>query len=291
MNNTIISSTSYSNLSNTIKDNELRQLLKQVTDVYQQKVGKPLSIGIMGKSGVGKSSFINALCQQQICKSGSSGGCTREIQEITAKLSLLPITFYDFPGIAESEKWDKTYIPMYRKHLDKMDFILWLIPVDNRSVLADEDFFSNYVDHKLKEKFIFIVSKSDNAQPTREWDWDKFLPSERQLDNINRNKHRIIIDFDTDNNQKVIPVAMSYDERNSKYQRYNFDEIFWKILFYLGNTSQVTDELDLNTSWRLTQLEMKRSLAFARLELEYSQEMAEENLKEASELLERLKQL
>ncbi|OOF47095.1 hypothetical protein BKK51_00875 [Rodentibacter trehalosifermentans] len=280
----MISSTSYSNLSNSIKNSELQKLLKQLSGIYKEQIGKPLSIGIMGKSGSGKSSFINALCQQHICKSGSCGGCTREIQKITAKLSNLDIILYDFPGIAESESWDKQYIPLYREHLSKMDLIFWLIRVDDRSILSDEEFFSNYVDYDLKRKFVFILSQSDKSEPSREWNWHKFEPSKDQLDKINRNKYRIITDFSTDND-KVIPIALSYNESTLKFQMYNFDDIFWKILFYLNNFSKVSEQLDLKTSWRLTQLECNKSLEFSKLEFQYGQEMLEETMKNLTETL------
>lgn len=273
-----------------VKDSELKSWLYEVSSTYQRVINKPFSIGVMGKSGAGKSSFINSLCQANICKTGGVGGCTREIQKIDSVMGNMNVTFYDFPGIAENEHWNKRYIDKYKPYLKELDIILWTIKVDDRSLFEDEKFYNEFIysDYEIREKVVFILSQSDKAEPTREWDWNKYKPSERQLDKIDRNRHRIFVDFNVNQFYQVIPISTNFTQEKDTYRIYNFDSIFEMFLFKLNSMSRVSDQLSVKLSWDITKREMNKSSELMKKSFSFLSEEAEDVRRKAEELKRRL---
>lgn len=257
------------NLINLIGDRDLKEQIFALSRSYQQVKNRPLSIGIMGKSGAGKSSFVNALCQEDICRTSGVGGCTREIQKIAIKLGEMVVHLYDFPGIAENSQWDKAYQALYVPSLRKMDMVFWLIKVDDRAVAEDEKFYKKYIenDPKLGSKFIILLSQADKAEPNREWDYKTFKPSLAQKETLLKNKHRIYNDFlaskarsksiQGNNNalktKRVITIATDFIKHNSQFHIYGFDEIFEFLAISLFSMTEIRDRLPLQIYTKIAQ--------------------------------------
>ncbi|EER45887.1 small GTP-binding protein [Actinobacillus minor NM305] len=255
------------NLIHLIGDRDLKEQIFALSRSYQQVKNRPLSIGIMGKSGAGKSSFVNALCQEDICRTSGVGGCTREIQEIAIKLGEMVVHLYDFPGIAENSQWDKAYQALYVPSLRKMDMVFWLIKVDDRAVAEDEKFYKKYIenDPKLGSKFIILLSQADKAAPNREWDYKTFKPSPAQKETLLKNKHRIYNDFlapktrstSIQNNnvktKRVITIATDFIKNQSRFNIYGFDEIFEFLAISLFSMTEIRDRLPLPIYTKIAQ--------------------------------------
>lgn len=273
-----------------VRDSELKYWLNEVSSVYQREMNKPFTIGVMGKSGAGKSSLINSLCQGDVCKTGGVGGCTREIQKIEATMGNMQVRFYDFPGIAENEHWNKSYIEKYNFYLKDLDIIFWTIKVDDRALFEDEKFYNEFIysNYKVRDKVVFILSQSDKAEPTREWDWSRYKPSERQLDKIDRNWYRIFVDFNLEQFYQVIPISTSFSTEKDTYQLYNFDSIFEMFLFKLNVISKVYDELSVKLSWDITKREMNKKSELTKKFFSFAREDAEKVKKDVEDLLREL---
>lgn len=271
-------------LLDSIQDQELKQYLSEVARA-NNKIrgdGTALTIGVMGKSGAGKSSLINTLCQSNLCKSGAASGCTRAVQLIPTKIAEMNACLIDFPGIAENGEWDKSYVDLYHSYLDQLDVILWVIKIDDRAVLEDENFFNTYLSNtEIKDKCIFILSQADKAAPSREWDRVAYQPSEKQKENINRNKYRIFSNFDIEG---VNVVAISTDYHNGSFKNYNFEDIFDLILFRLNNDSKIAEEISLESSWGCTKREMTKSREWTSCAFQFLGEDAAELSKKAADL-------
>lgn len=63
-------------------------------------------VGIIGKTGVGKSSLCNALFGKDVAPVSDIESCTRELQEISLKVGSGNIKLVDLPGIGESRERD-----------------------------------------------------------------------------------------------------------------------------------------------------------------------------------------
>lgn len=259
MNNTYYLS---KNMLNMVKEIKLRDQLKEYTSAFNKlRHNQSLKIGVMGKSGAGKSTIINSFCQEYVCETGGSGGVTRDIQEIKGKLGDMSVMLVDFPGIAENQKWNKKYLDDYEKYLDELDMIFWAIKVDDRAIMEDEQFYNEHIalNWDLRKKFIFILSQSDKAEPQREWNNSYYTPSSRQEKIIKKNHIRIANDFNTEYG-KVIPVASNYIKGEQNIKLYNFDSIFESILFKLNAMSAISSEVSFQLSWDVTQRETDKEL-------------------------------
>ncbi|EKT64544.1 GTPase family protein [Providencia burhodogranariea] len=144
------------------------------------------TIGLMGKTGVGKSSLCNALFQSTISPVSAVGGCTRSPQRLTLSLSGRDITFIDFPGVGESRDYDKEYQQLYQSLLPELDFILWILKADDRAWSADEAFYQYLVGHcdYAPERFLFVLNQADKIEPCREWDIHQQQPSKQQQNHL-----------------------------------------------------------------------------------------------------------
>lgn len=91
-------------------------------------------IGIMGKTGVGKSSLCNALFAGDISPVSDVAACTREPLRFRLQVGDRYMTLVDLPGVGESGARDTEYAAMYREQLPRLDLVLWLIKADAHAV-------------------------------------------------------------------------------------------------------------------------------------------------------------
>lgn len=74
-------------------------------------------IGIMGKTGSGKSSLCNALFAGEISPISDVIACTRDPLRFRLQVGKRFMTLVDLPGVGESERRDTEYAALYREQL------------------------------------------------------------------------------------------------------------------------------------------------------------------------------
>ncbi|HDC4653287.1 GTPase family protein [Enterobacter chengduensis] len=123
-------------------------------------------IGIMGKTGVGKSSLCNALFAGDISPVSDVTACTREPLRFRLQVGDRFMTLVDLPGVGESGVRDTEYAALYREQLPRLDLVLWLIKADDRALSVDEHFYHQVIGEAYRHKVLFVISQSDKAEPT-----------------------------------------------------------------------------------------------------------------------------
>jgi small GTP-binding protein len=156
-----------------------------VFDRIQQCIYYEPVIGIMGKTGVGKSSLCNTLFTRPLARVSVIQGGTRQVQRYPFRLASQALHIVDFPGIGESPAFDPVYARLYRHWLNKLDLIVWVLKADDRAWNDDIRCYRQLVSHGADPaRFIFVLNQADKIEPCREWDVINHQPSLHQQDNL-----------------------------------------------------------------------------------------------------------
>lgn len=123
-------------------------------------------IGIMGKTGAGKSSLCNALFAGEVSPVSDVAACTREPLRFRFQVGGRFMTLVDLPGVGESGARDTEYAALYREQLPRLDLVMWLIKADDRALAVDEHFYHNVIGEAYRPRVLFVISQSDKVEPT-----------------------------------------------------------------------------------------------------------------------------
>ncbi|NJL88450.1 MAG: GTPase RsgA [Coleofasciculaceae cyanobacterium SM2_1_6] len=133
---------------------------------------KPLIVIVMGQTGVGKSSLINALFGTKLKTNDVQPETKFPEKHIERESDGYELWFWDMPGIGESSSADAGYLHDYRQKILEADVALWLCHADSRSVTFDvEAIQKNLADLTdgeqsiILSKLTFVLSKSDLITP------------------------------------------------------------------------------------------------------------------------------
>lgn len=142
-------------------------------------------IGLMGKSGAGKSSLCNTLFSPPPARVDAVSGCTRTVQRYQVTHGTHTLTLVDFPGIGETPELDSLYRRLYQAWSGRLDLIVWVLKADERAWNEDIRCYHELLSAGAKpESFLFILSQADKIEPCREWDGLNRRPSPQQHQNL-----------------------------------------------------------------------------------------------------------
>ncbi len=194
----------------------------------RMKNERPPQIAIIGFTGVGKSSTLNALFNAGRPTSDVHA-CTQEatsvlgdIESYTGSKGIIEI--YDMPGLGEDIDKDPLFYNIYANILPKVDVIIWTFHASDRAMTPMQQAIrqlQQMIGSDFTSKLLFAINKADTAAPG-ESDWNQKLnvPSEIQLKNLREAEEYI--------RGKVLRVIPNWNgpivSYSAKY-RYHLDQL------------------------------------------------------------------
>jgi uncharacterized protein len=212
-----------------------RNILDKVWTGVEKKIDDepPPRIALIGESGVGKSSTINALFNTGLDYSHTEA-CTKKETVINICLETIKgikgeLIVYDMPGLSESVGSRERNLLVYTKVLKHVDVALWILDAQYRPMESIQE----YLRHEIKdikaslvERMVFALNKVDLVYPgERAWHPLANLPSPEQEANIagriNDVKNKIL---------EVIPEWKGKIIGYSAIKRYHLPQLFSVML-------------------------------------------------------------
>lgn len=162
-----------------------REISQRVFHRLDEVIAYEPTIGLMGKTGAGKSSLCNTLFTSPPANVDAVKGGTRFAQQYKTSDGLNALNIIDFPGIGETPTLDKMYAHLYQHWLNKLDLIVWVLKADDRAWNDDIRCYRQLVSQEADPaRFLFVLNQADKIEPCREWDIATCQPSLRQQQNL-----------------------------------------------------------------------------------------------------------
>ncbi|MFD5142312.1 GTPase family protein [Streptomyces sp. NPDC058401] len=190
---------------------------------------RPPRLVLIGESGVGKSTTVNALFN-----AGQPVGHTRattdhayaiQVEEVSGRRGMLEVV--DMPGIGDDVANYRRYMDLYLRVLPTADAIVWVHPAEDRSVHLVQQALTDLLGQSapdLSERLVLALNKADEIDP-HDWNRSANLPSARQLEALRERA----ADF-TEKIVRILPAwhggAVTYSAR----QHYNLTALFKEMM-------------------------------------------------------------
>ena len=142
------------------------QAAERIIAHLQESIHYEPVIGIMGKTGAGKSSLCNALFQQSVCRTHDLTACTRKPQRLALTVGECTMTLVDLPGVGETPEYDAEYLALYCHLLSELDLIIWVLRADERARATDIATYRSLVEYGADpSRFLFVLAQADRVPP------------------------------------------------------------------------------------------------------------------------------
>jgi len=185
---------------------------------------EPPRIALIGETGVGKTSTINALFGKGLEVSHTKA-CTRIEIEVIGERGK-PVRVFDMPGLGEDVDADEAHFETYRRVLAEVDVVVWIIKADNRAMTNIQRALSRLVKEGTLDvrKLVVAINQVDLLQPG-EWDKAVNLPSAEQEETIGLRRRDIV-----EKMQRVVELPARQVISYSARTYYNLENLLEAIL-------------------------------------------------------------
>lgn len=151
-----------------------------VKGIEQEFATRPPTIGVIGLSGVGKTTTINAMFGTSRHTSATVRGTSRfnaaDIEFVSDRVADAKVKcafrFYDAVGLGEDKKLDGNYLKRYREHLPKCDVAVWVLAARNRALALDQQYLESIAKYLPNLNMVIAVNQVDLVDPV---DWSERL--------------------------------------------------------------------------------------------------------------------
>jgi len=163
------------------------ELIKQA--IAKTLLSEPPTIGVVGVSGTGKSSTINAMFKTDLPISHVVA-CTKSFRDVNLHVNVTSgqakgegsvLRVVDAPGLGEDVRRDPEYLDMYLENLPRCDVILWVMTARNRAIALDQLYLKKL--DRFHDRIVFGINQIDIVEPM-DWSLKTQLPSVRQERNL-----------------------------------------------------------------------------------------------------------
>lgn len=163
--------------------------LEALRDAAMAEMANAPRIAVIGETGVGKSSTLNAMFNAGL-QVDHVRACTKKSEKLNIPVNEIKglngsVIIYDMPGLGEDIDADEFHKNTYRKVLRKCDVALWVLDGSSRQFSHTQRVLRDLVDPIMGdlERLVFGINKIDLIEPGK-WN-DKYnLPSLDQEKNI-----------------------------------------------------------------------------------------------------------
>lgn len=240
-----------SDLSMPEKNERLSRLIK-VRD-------KKVNIILVGATGSGKSSTVNALFNMDVAKVGV--GVNPETDLITS-YELENLTIWDTPGLGDGVKNDEAYNKMLvdkLSELDKngdplIDLVLVILDASSKDLGTSYDLINNVIIPCLGEdkenRVIVGLNQADVAMKGKHWDSEKNEPDEVLLDFLRKKADSVQerIKEGTGLNIKPVFYCAGYKEDGEdQCKPYNLTKLLYYIINSIPREKRIALAENINT--------------------------------------------
>ena len=218
--------------------NEKNERLSRLIRMRERKV----NIILVGASGSGKSSTVNALFNTEVAKVGV--GVDPETSDITS-YTLDNLTIWDTPGLGDGVESDKAYCRMLTKKLSEtdekgepvIDLVMIVLDASSKDLGSSYDLINNVIVPCLgKDKagrILIGLNQADVAMKGKHWDSEKNEPDEVLLAFLKKKAESVRrrIQEGTGLNIRPIYYCAGYKEEDGEQCKpYNLTKLLYYII-------------------------------------------------------------
>lgn len=240
-----------SDLSMPEKNRRLSRLIK-VRD-------KKVNIILVGATGSGKSSTVNALFNMDVAEVGV--GVDPETDLITS-YELENLTIWDTPGLGDGVKNDEAYNKMLVDKLSELDengdplidLVLVILDASSKDLGTSYDLINNVIIPCLGEdkenRVIVGLNQADVAMKGKHWDFEKNEPDEVLLDFLKKKAESVQcrINEGTGLNIKPVFYCAGYKEDGEEQCKpYNLTKLLYYIINSIPREKRIALAENINT--------------------------------------------
>lgn len=215
---------------------DFREEIERAKKRFNTAKERTLRFVLVGLTGAGKSSTINALFGESVAEVDKYRPTTHAVAPYTNELSGIKYEIFDTPGLGESEDENQNlaYIEMIKNGIREVDCVLYVTHLEHPRVSADEKRcirqFTEAFGSAIWEHSV-IVFTTKNQSSSTEYETD-FL---NRNDLINEEVNRF-----TNNKNKIPAVAINISSRFLPDKSEWLPSLFMGIFDRISESSRLT---------------------------------------------------